>query len=262
MRNALTIYIKELRTYFTSPIVYVVGLGYTFLMGFFSSLALKGFSDFSQNYQYRQAQFPGADPPDIAEACLVPFWWTSNLMLVFFIPLLTMRLLAEEKRQGTFELLFSYPLRDIELVLGKFAACLSAMFVVIGASLLFPMFLYILGSPPPLAFWAGLLGLILLVATYTALGLFWSSITENQIVAAVLTYITLLGLWLMRGFADYFSGERAWLGKLMTELNTVSHFEDVSQGVVDTAHIAYFVLTSIFFIYVTLRVIESKQWRG
>lgn len=262
MRNFLTIYLKELRSYFISPVAYIVGLVYALLVGFFAFQMFAAFSEESLRYGQMRMRMPDAPGLDITQMCVTPFFWISNLMLVFVVPLLTMRLLAEEKRQGTFELLFSYPLRDAELVFAKFFACVTVMLLVILSTMAYIAFVFGYGDPHPPVLWSGAIGLVLLVGAYVSMGLFWSSVTDNQVVAAVLAFANLLLFWIMVGIEQSLEATQAWIARVVAELNTVAHFREFTEGVVDTSHVAYFLLVTAFFLYFTLRILESKHWRG
>lgn len=262
MRNTITLCRRELRAYFTSPMFYIVGLAYTLIVGIFAAQLIYGFSQDSLSYQQLRMRSPDAPGLNITSACLSPFFLISNFILLFFIPLLSMRLLAEEKRAGTFELVLSYPVRDGELVLAKFLSCLITAGVIIAATMVFPALLFYYGEPEPMVYCSGLLGLFLLLCAYVSMGLFWSSVTESQVVAGVLTFATLLGLWMLYGFEQSLSHVDPALGKIMGSLNSITHYIEFTQGVIDTSHIAYFILVTVFFLFSTLQVLQSKHWRG
>jgi len=184
---------------------------------------------------------------------------TIGVVSVFTLPLLTMRLWAEEKRTGTLELLLTFPLRDSSIVLGKFCAGLAVYVVLLLLSLLYPVLGALFARLDPGPILAGYLGTLLLGATLFAFGFLCSTWTENQIVACALAWAGFLFFWLIGHAADFAGAD---LGKLFTQLSFAKHHENFAKGIIETQDVAYFVLFTTFCLFLTLRSIESTRWRG
>jgi ABC-2 type transport system permease protein len=184
---------------------------------------------------------------------------TLGVVSVFTLPLLTMRLWAEEKRTGTVELLLTFPLRDSSIVLGKFFAGLAVYGVLLVLSLLYPLLAAMFARLDLGPIWAGYLGTLLLGATLFALGFLCSTWTENQIVACILAWAGFLFFWLIGHAAD-FAG--AGLEKLVTQASFAKHYENFTKGIIETQDVAFFVLFTAFCLFLTFRSIESTRWRG
>ena len=173
--------------------------------------------------------------------------------------MLTMRLFAEEKKNGTIELLFTYPLRDIEILLGKFFA---AMVVYLTPVVITLAYIAFVGTMADLAIGpilAGYLGLVLMGATFISLGVLISSTTENQIIAVIITFGLLLLLWVVGWAANFTS---PLFGKILNELSLVRHFEGFSKGVINIKDVVFYLSFIFFCLFITGRVLESKRWRG
>ncbi len=237
MRNALTIAQKELNTYFSSPVAYVVTAFFMLVMGYFFYLIL---------VLSREASLRG-------------LFSNMAVILLFVTPFLTMRLLAEEQRMGTIELLLTSPVRDWQVVLGKFLGALAFLLFMLALTLVYPLLLSRFGSPDwgPIA--TGYLGVLLIGATCLAVGLFASSLSQNQIVTGFVAFALLIILWLL-GAAAQAVGSGA-LGSLFDYLAINSHFDDFVRGVVDTQHIAYYLILTALFLFLATRVVEARRWR-
>jgi ABC-2 type transport system permease protein len=183
------------------------------------------------------------------------------VVMLFLIPLLTMRLFAEEKRQGTIELLATAPLTDGQIVIGKFLAALSLFAVMLAAGFLnfIVLWRFATSAPDwrPLA--TGALALLLLGASFIALGLFLSTLTSNQIVAATLTFGALLLLWIV-GWLD--SPGATGLVKVVSQLGLINHVEDLMKGVIDLKDIAFYLSFTAFSLFLALQSVESQRWRA
>jgi len=241
---------KELRAYFVSPLFYVVGAVFLCLCGFFFYTQLIYYVEYGYGFNilgnFWLAYLAGA-----------PYSISMTLLLV--MPLLTMRLFAEEKKLGTIELLLTYPLRDGTILAAKYAACAVVLGVLLAGTTVYPAYLLHLQPLPwpPLA--AGYAGLVLLGLSFIACGLFISSLTESQVVAAIGTLGALLLFWMLTW------NEAATSPPLLRALSRASmfeHFEGFARGVVDAEDLAYFVFFITGFNFLTLRVLESRQWRG
>ena len=235
MRNTLAIAGKEFKTYLASPMAYVV-------TGIF--LAATGF-------------FFGTSPSTYAETSLTGFLQAGVILVLLFGPLLTMRLFAEERKLGTIELLLTAPIRDSEVVLGKFLGAVAIMTGMLVLTLYYPLLLRIFGDPDIGPMFAGYLGLLLVGYTALAIGLFASSVTTNQIVAAVVSIGILLAL--------YFVGYAATLlpkaiGDAIGYFSFSHYFPDFMSGIIDTRGIIYYLSIMALFIFLAVRSLENSRW--
>ncbi|MFQ5457676.1 MAG: ABC transporter permease [Myxococcota bacterium] len=250
------IYRRELSTYFNSPIFYVVGFVFLALFGY---LYLAGV--LAYNYYSLQAQNPMlAGQLNVTDLVFTPLFHNTSVVMLLVMPLLTMRLFAEERKSGTIELLFTYPLRDAGTLFGKLAAVLTVFLAILAGTLPCIAHLATLAPVDPGVALTNYLGLFLLGLSFLSLGIFVSSLTENQIVAAVVSFGALLLFWLI-GFLGQFSASGAG-GGLISYVSILEHFEGFTRGVIDTRDVAFYLLFSAFFLFGTLRVLESMRWRG
>jgi ABC-2 type transport system permease protein len=256
MKNFLAIYKKELRTYFKSPIAYVVLAIFLVLAGFFFYNNFAAFNYYSM--QAMQSRY-GAPNLNITEWVLRPLFGNISITLIFLVPLLTMRLFSEEKKSGTIEMLFTYPIRDSEAILGKFASALTVFCLMIVLTGLYPLLMWMFGTVESGPLLSGYLGLLFLGAAFLSVGVFASSLTENQIVAAVITFGTLLFFWII-GWSSMFAGGK--IADLLNYLSIIEHFDSFSKGMIDTKDIVYYLSFSFFALFLTVRTLESKKWRG
>lgn len=236
---------KELRLYFTSPLVYVLAAVVLVLAGYL----------FYTNLHY-YLLYGGMN---LERGLWMHQFLDLRQLLIVLVPMLTMRLLAEERRLGTLELLWTYPLRDAEIVLGKFVACWGVLLLVIGATALQPLLLAGIQAFPVGPVLAGYLGIVLVVAAFVACGLFVSALTDSQLVAGAATYGVLLFFWLLNWNEAAVS--EGWL-RLLRPLSLFDRFEVFATGGIDTSAVVYFVLFTAVFLVVTLLVLESRRWRG
>jgi ABC-2 type transport system permease protein len=245
--KTLAVMRKELASYFAGPLVYtVVGV---FLMA-------TGYQFYTTLSSYVQIGFG----MNILENFWQDFFVNHiGFYLLIVVPLFTMRLLAEERRLGTIELLYTYPLRDREIMLGKFAACLVVFLVFLAGTMLYPAIVYAIQPFDPSPFVARYLGTILFLASCIACGLFVSSLTDSQVVASSCTFVILLLFWIITWNEAAVSSTFV---TALSQLSTFDHFWAFSRGVIDLKDVTYFVLFIAFFLFLTLRSMESRQWRG
>ncbi|MCC7353392.1 MAG: ABC transporter permease subunit [Anaerolineae bacterium] len=236
MRNTLTIARRELSAYFISPVAYVVIAGFLIIAGYFFTLILFYSREATLRYLF------------------------SNLttILIFVAPVLSMRLLAEEQRSGTIELLLTAPVRDWEVVLGKWTAAFVFWLIMLIPTAVYPILLNRYGDPDIIPIVTGYLGIILLGGTLLALGTLTSAMTQNQIVAAVLGVGLTLLLWLI-GAAGDFAGPA--LSGFFQYLALGTHFSDLARGIVDTKNIVYYLSVTVAALFLATRVLESRRWR-
>ncbi len=256
MKGFGAVYRKELYSLFASPIFYAVA---------FTFLVLAGYFFYSSVVYYNLLSFQAAQNPMMAkqmnlmEMVLRPFFFDLSIVLLLLSPLLTMRLLAEERKSGTIELLFTYPLPDRAIVLAKFAAVVSAFVVILAATLPGIFLLSIIANPVWRPILCGYLGVFLLGTSFMALGIFTSSLTHNQIIAAVLSFGGILMLWVI-GWAKSYVGSP--MGEVIEYLSIIKHFDSFSKGVLDSRDILYYLIFIVFFLFLTLKQMATYRWRG
>ena len=237
MKNTMFIAWKEIRTYFVSPMAYVI-------MAVYAALASN----------YFVTSIGGALP----EATIRGFILPSTLIFVLLSPLITMRLLAEEQKMGTLELLMTSPIRDYEIVLGKFLAALASLISILIPTSYLVLLLVWFGTPDTGPILSGYLGLILFGMSTLSVGLFASSLSGNQIVAAVVAMGILLILSVIDMASTYVSGV---FSEIVLEISITNHFQDFARGVVDTHDIVFYVIFTVFMLFLTVRSLESRRWR-
>lgn len=257
MRNMLAIARRELHAYFASPIAYIlVGL-FALLFGWMFYSFLSFFSE--QSLRMSQFGMGGPQQLNVNEMLIRPLLLQSGIVILIFIPTLTMRAFAEEKRTGTIELLLTSPLTDWEIVLGKFAGAVGLYAIMLLLSALNLVWLFVYGDPELAPVITGYAGLLLLGSGFIAVGLFLSNLTRNQIVAGLLTYAALLMLLLVSWVGD---SAGPVVRAIVSGLSMFQHFEDFSKGVVDTQHIVYYLSVITFGLFLTARSVDADRWRG
>lgn len=235
MRTTTAIALREFKAYLASPVAYIVIGIFLVITGFFFSVS-------SATYY---------------ETSIRGFLETAGLLLLLLAAVLTMRLLAEERKMGTLELLLTAPVRDSEVILGKFLGSLGVLVVMLVLTLYYPILLIGFGDPDigPIA--TGYLGLFLLGAAALAIGLFASSLTSNQIVSAVVAGGLLFALWFI-GMAPGFLPEA--LGNIIVYLSLSYYFPDFARGIIDTRAIIYYLSITALFLFLAVRSLENSRW--
>jgi len=240
MRNISTMMQREIGAYFLSPIAYVVLAIFLFASGL--AFALGTFA-------------PGAEA---SLRSLFEFWMI--LILVFVLPMLTMRLFSEEFRMGTIETLLTVPITEREVVLGKFLGAFAVYGIFLAALLLFPILLGAYGNVDVLLLVCNYVGLILLGALYIAVGLFFSAMTKHQIIAVLLSFVLLALLtFAFQGLSQKI--EIGWLRVLFQQLSIQTHFGDFVRGVVDLNRVTFFLSTTALFLFLTVKRLEMRRWQ-
>jgi len=259
VRNILAIVEREMRAYFNSPIAYVVLTIFVFLSGIFFRSILAQVMQMALISQM-QAQQLGPRSMDMPGMISRGFLSTMSVILLFIMPMLTMALFSEEKKRGTIELLLTAPLTDLQVVLGKFFAA-GTFYLILLVSTWIPMaVLYLYGSPASGPILTAYLGLLLYGLAILAIGLFISTLTENQIIAAVLSFGTIMVLWLVDVVGQ--NAESSWSKGLLSYLSILSHLDDFLKGVLSTSHIIFYVSLMLGALFLTYRSIDSLRWRG
>lgn len=229
---------REFRVYLTSPMAYIVACVFLVLVG---SLFVWYLSD--------------TDYSDTSIVGYLDIW--GNLVLMLFAAALAMRLIAEEKKLGTWELLLTAPIRDAEVVIGKFLGSLGILVSMLALTLYFPILLWIFGDPDTGPIITSYLGLFLLGAASLSIGLFASSITSNQIVAAVIAGGILAILYFIGAAGDNISGA---IGDILSYISLSSHFPDFVSGIIDTRAMVYYLSVTALFLFLAIRSIETSRW--
>ena len=248
---------KELAVYFATPIFYVTGFFFLLLGGYFF---------YSNTLYYSLISFQASQNLQLAgylnpmQMVFRPLFATLAVVLLLLVPLLTMRLLAEEKKAGTAELLFTYPLTDWAIILGKFLAALLIYAIFLAFTLVYPLAFTALARLDWISLAACYLGLVLLGGACLALGLFASSLTENQIIAAVTAFALLLLFWII-GWQQEIGSSTSW-GGVFAALSMMDHFDSFMRGVIDTRDLTYYLSFIFFFLFLTKRQLESRRWRA
>jgi len=255
MKSVWIIAKKELRAYFTSPIAYVVMTVFLVLTGFFFYSLVWWFN--SQSMQAAQNPYY-AQQMNINQMVFGPLFNNMSIILLLVLPLLTMRLFAEEKKIGTEELLMTSPVGVGQIILGKFLASLLVVAAMLALTAIPAIFTFLYGNPETAPILNGYLGLFLMAAAFLAVGLFFSSLTENQIVAAVLTFGALLLFWVL----NWASGSASGFWKsILNYVSFFQHFDNATQGILDTTDLIYYASFAFFGLFLTHSVIQSRRWR-
>jgi ABC-2 type transport system permease protein len=256
MKGFYVVYRKELYRLFASPIFYVVA---------FIFLALVGYFFYSSVAYYSLLSFQAGTNPFLSEQLnlmdmvLEPFFGSISIILLLMVPLITMRLFAEEKKTGTAELLFTYPISDRGAVLGKFTAGVTVLLLLLLGTLPAMLLLGIITNPPWAAIGGGYVGLFLMSSAFVSLGLLASSLTENQIIAAAIAFGALLLLWII-GWSESLVGPV--LGSILKYLSLLTHYDNFAKGILDSRDVLFYILFILLFLFSTLRILESRHWRG
>ncbi|OGP20760.1 MAG: hypothetical protein A2038_09870 [Deltaproteobacteria bacterium GWA2_57_13] len=248
---------KEIRSFFVSPIAYVSLTGFLLVSGWFFFNLLFRFDHLVTLYSGLQNS-QGLQSLNLNEQVIAPLLHNLAIVLLIMVPIMTMRSFAEEKRTGTYELLLTSPLTVPQIVLGKFLGCLTFVWLMILLTGIYPAILLLYGNPEVGVLAAGYLGLYLLAAVFVSVGLLTSSLTENQIIAAVLCFVILLLLYLLAWPAETI-GPRP--GKILKYLSVIEHYGEMVKGLIDTQGIVYFLSLAFFSLFLTHRSVEASRWR-
>ena len=257
MRNIFIIASKEVRSLFVSPIAYVVLTGFLLIGGWFFFNLLFRFTYLLTLYtSFQNAE--GLQSLNLNESVIAPLLQNLTIVLVIMIPIITMRAFAEERKNGTYELLLTSPLTVNEIVMGKFVGAVFFIFVMVLLTGIYPAILVLYGNPEIGVLASGYLGLFLLAVVFVAVGLFTSSLTENQIVAAVTCFVVLLLLYVLSWPAET-TGAR--FGELLKYLSVVEHFSDMTKGLIDTETLVYYLTLITLSLFLTHRAVEASRWK-
>jgi ABC-2 type transport system permease protein len=255
MRNILAIAHKELRSYFASPIGYIVIGFWALLYGFFFVAIMRFFAGQSM----QAGLMGGAQSMNVNQQLIRPLLQNVTVVVLFLMPMITMRTYAEEKRSGTIELLLTSPITDFEIVMGKFLGAMGLYAAMLAVTVFHIGVLYLYGRPEWKPILTSYVGLLLFGGCFISVGLFISSLSKNQIVAAAVTFSVFLLLWVITWIGSFIgpTGE-----KITTYLSIVDHFDDFTKGVIDTTHLVYYLSFITFGLFLTAKSVDSERWRG
>jgi ABC-2 type transport system permease protein len=255
MKNTLFIAKRELGAFFSSPIFYVITTVFLCLYSFIYINLLSYFSTIS---------FQASTAPQESASLSVNQWVIEasfqNMSVIFLlmIPIITMRSFSEEQKNKTIQLLLAAPIGLWEIVMGKFLACMGVIFLMLLISSYNMIFVIVLGAPDLGPIWTGYLGVILLSGCFISAGILASSLTKNQVIAAVLGFGFALFSWII-GWAATSVGDS--LAEVLDYLSLVAHLDNFLKGIIDTRDIVYYVSIIGFFLFLTHRVLDSRRWR-
>jgi len=254
VRNILAIAGKELRSYFASPIAYIIIGLFALLFGWFFYIYLHVFVEQSQ-----RMSMMGGGNVNVNEQMIRGVLQNAAVIILFVMPMITMRTYSEEKRSGTIELLLTSPLTDFEIIVGKFLGAMGLFCAMLLVTMIDVAILFRLGNPEWRPIAAGYLGLLLMGGCFISVGLLISSLTKNQIVAGFMTFAVFLMLWVINWLADS-SGPTGQA--ILSFLSITDHFDDFTKGIIDTKHLAYYVSFITFGLFLTAKSVDSERWRG
>lgn len=254
MKNTWIIAKRDFKSYFTSPIAYIVIAGFMVIMGWMFFFNLSHFN--MQNMQYQQ--FNMGKSISITEGIIRPLYGNMNVIFLFLVPFITMRLFAEERKMHTLELLMTSPVTLTEIVLGKFFSAFFLVSIMLALTIVYPVVLFLKGNPDlgPIA--TSYLGTLLLTSCYLALGTWFSAMTENQIVAGALTFATGLFFWLI-SWASQSAGPV--LGDIIGYLSLIGHYNNFSMGLLNSTDVIFFLSFVFVGLFLTHRTLDSFRWR-
>jgi ABC-2 type transport system permease protein len=254
MRNTLAIAQRELNAYFASPIAYVLIGFFALLFGWFFYVPLAYFEQQSM----QAGMNPGA-ALNINQMLVGPTLMNTTVIMLFLFPLITMRTYSEEKRSGTIELLLTSPITDVQIIIGKFAGAMLLYAAMLAVTLIHMAVLFIYGTPEWKPIATGYLGLLLMGGCFLSLGLFISSLTKNQIVAAMSTFAVFLMLWVINWISSFVGPTTQ---AVLATLSLTDHFDDFAKGIIDTKHVVYYLSFMAFGLFLTAKSVDSERWRG
>lgn len=259
MRNIWALFIKEIRVYFTTPVAYVALTVFTIVSSFF-------FLRFLSEFQHRILIATQMRPEimqylNFTDQVFQPLFYNTAVIFIFVLPFITMRLIAEERRARTFELLLTNPVTPFQIAAGKYLASLVVLLTMIGIVTVYPLLVWAyatLGAPAWGTVFTGMLGLFLVGAAFTAVGLFISSLTSSQTVAAAITFCTLLLLWVV-GWA---AGDNTGVTRdVLNGMSAIEHVRSFAKGVIDLKDVVYYLSLAFLGVFLTRRALEAQRWR-
>jgi ABC-2 type transport system permease protein len=257
MTNILAIAQKELKSYFASPIAYIVIGFWALIYGYFYVAILQFFV--RNSMQMNQFGMQGPQAMNVNQQLIRPLLQNVDILVLFLMPMVTMRTYAEEKRSGTIELLLTSPVTDFQIIMGKFLGAMALYACMLAVTLIHIGVLFIYGHPEWKPIVTAYIGLLLFGGCFISLGLFISSLTKNQIVAGMVTFAVFLMLWIITWIGS-FSGPT--VDKVTQYLSILDHLDDFGKGVLDTTHLIYYLSFISFGLFLTAKSVDSERWRG
>jgi len=254
VRNILAIADRELRSYFASPIAYIIIGMFALLFGWFFYVYLTLFVQ-----QSTQMMMQGGGSANINQQMIRGVLGNSAVIILFVMPMITMRTYSEEKRSGTIELLLTSPVTDFQIIMGKFLGAMALYVCMLAVTLIHIGLLFVYGHPEWKPIVTTYIGLLLFGGYFISLGLFISSLTKNQIVAGMVTFAVFLLLWIITWIGS-FSGPT--VDKITQYVSILDHLDDFGKGVLDTTHIIYYLSFISFGLFLTAKSVDSERWRG
>jgi ABC-2 type transport system permease protein len=255
MKNSWIIARKELRTYFTAPMAFVVIIIFSIIIGFFFWSILMWFNN--QAMQMAQNQYYYSQI-NINQMVYQPLFNNMSIILLFMLPGLTMRLFSEEKKIGTEELLFTSPISVWQIIFGKFVAALFVLLGMLGLTAFLSVFAFLYGNPEVVPILLGYIGLFLMGAAFIAIGIFFSSLSKSQTIAAALTFGALLMFWVINWASNFAEG---FWKDVLNYLSFFQHFNNMTLGILDTIDVIYYLSFVILGLFLTHWVIQSRGRR-
>ena len=252
VKNVFTIWKKEMRSYFSSPMAYVALAVFLGITAYFYNTILQLYIRF----QFQRFMGFGGGP-NLTDHFIRPLYSNMAIILLLISPVLTMRLLTEKKKLGTFELLMTSPITTTQLVLGKYLAALTTFLIFVGFTLVYPLFLFIYSSPEPGPVISTYIALFFLGTAFMAVGTFTSALTENQIIAAVVAFGLLLIFWVI-GWASHTALSGA---EILKYISLMEHFTDMTRGLITSRNVVFFISFAGYMLFLTITAIESQKWR-
>ena len=254
MSNILAIAGKELRSYFSTPIAYIVIGFFALLFGYFFYAMVVIF-----NQQSQLGGLEGGGPSDINAQLIRPLFLNASVIMLFVLPLITMRTYSEEKRSGTIELLLTSPLTDFEIIMGKFLGAMALYASMLGITLIHMVLLFSYGNPEWRVVVTGYVGLLLMGGCFISVGLLISSMTKNQIISGMITFAVFLMLWVINWIASFVGPTPQ---AVLNYLSITDHFDDFTKGILDTKHLVYYFSVMSFGLFLTMRSVDTERWKG
>jgi ABC-2 type transport system permease protein len=254
MRTVLAITRKELEQYFASPIAYVVIALLMLIAGVFFYIYLGVY----QQQAAASMQY-GGEGMELSQAIMRPFFANAAFFFLIFMPMLTMRLFAEEKKQGTYELLMTSPVSITQLVVGKYLGVISFVLIILALLGLYPLLLVMFGGHPDVGpVLTGFLGLFLIGAAFLGVGLFASSVTQSQVIAMCLSFAFLIIFWII----NWVTRSEAWYGKVAQYVSIYQRFDDFTKGILNLNDVLYYLSFVFVSLFITGIVLQSQRWKS
>jgi ABC-2 type transport system permease protein len=259
MRNIWAIFKKEMQSYFASPIAYVVIAMFLVISGYFFYVMITSFVNYSMQLTM-QARYYGGGMPKLSvnQYVVRPFIGNLSVIALFLLPLITMRLYAEEKKSGTIELLYTSPITSWQIIIAKFLAGFSLFLIMVSPTFIYMGILFKYGNPAFSPIATGYLGVFFIGAGLIALGLWVSSLTENQIIAGAGSFGLFLLLWVIGWAGESTSGN---IAQVLSYISILEHLENFAKGVLDTKDIVFYLSVLSIGLFLSWRSVESIKWK-